>query len=97
MKVMGPERRYQEGRSQKSDSRNSKEATEATVQKVEDERHERGKGIRAGRKCLTCSIFIHSAEIEQSLKRYPYFPLPENMDAIVSHPTPIALSTDRDK
>ena len=34
---------------------------------------------------------ILSAEIEQLLKRYPYFPAEENMDAIGSHPTPATL------
>ena len=27
----------------------------------------------------------------EGVKRYPYFPLPENMDAIVYHPTPAIL------
>ncbi len=34
------------------------------------------------------SNYLLSAELEQPLKRYPYFPLLENMDAIGSHPTP---------
>ena len=28
-------------------------------------------------------------------KRYPYFPLPENMDTIVYHPTPVRYLSER--
>ena len=29
------------------------------------------------------------------MKRYPYFPSPENMDAIAHHPTPAILPAER--
>ncbi len=53
--------------------------------------------LGANAKPPVCGFFILSAELEQPLKRYPYFPQPENMDAILSHPTPGAHLSERDK
>ncbi len=40
-------------------------------------------------------LSAQKSEAKRRAKRYPYFPLPENMDAIAHHPTPTILPAGR--
>ena len=39
-------------------------------------------------------LSAQKSEAKRRAKRYPYFPLPENMDAIAHHPTPAILPAE---